>query len=275
MKNIKIAAPLYILREECKKDLFSVLEKLKSLGFEGIEFLGFFGKKPEDIRNKMDELGLIAIGNHVDYYDFKKDIKGTIQVHKVIGCNYITIGGLPKEKFPDKALTEQYIADVNYIGRCCLEQGITLLYHNHDKELVYKTNGTYFLEEILDQVPAENLAFEPDLGWMAIGGAKPEYFLDKYSERCKIIHLKDYYAKDTLKIGNVLELEDRKGDKEHSFFEFRPVGYGILNIPALMKSILNCKPQWLLADHDLAYERDSYYDLKISLEYIKNLLLQE
>jgi sugar phosphate isomerase/epimerase len=272
MNHIKIAAPLYILRKECEKDLFLVLENLKNLGFEGIEFLGFFGKKPEDIRIKMEELGLIAVGNHVDYYEFMKDVEGTIKVHKEICCKFITIGGLPKEKFPDKAFTEQYFADVNYIGRCCQKQGITLLYHNHDRELLYKTEGKYFLEEILDQVPAENLAFEPDLGWMAIGGAKPEYFLDKYGDRCKIIHLKDYYAEDIANIGNISELEGRKGDKEHSFFEFRPVGYGILGIPALMKRVLNCKPQWLLADHDLAYERDSYYDLRISLEFIKNLL---
>jgi len=51
------------------------------------------------------------------------------------------------------------------------------------------------------------------------------------------------------------------------------VGYGILNFPGLLNKIKACEPKWLLADHDLAYERDSYFDLKISLEYMKNLIL--
>ncbi len=273
MKHVKLAAPLFILREECEKDLFSVLEKLKGLGFEGIEFLGFFGNEPKKIREKLDQLKLEAVGNHVDYYEFKKDIDGTIARHKEVGCRFITINGLPKEKFSDWNLVNQYLEDVNRIGKCCRENGITLLYHNHDRELAYKSEDKYFLEVILDHVPAENLAFEPDLGWMAIGGASPVYFLDEYRQRCPIIHLKDYYAEDITKVGNVFELNSQKGDAQHSFFEFRPTGYGIANIPSLMKQIRSCSPEWILADHDLAYGRDSYFDLKISLDYIRNLLI--
>ena len=43
MKNIRMASPLYILREECARDLDAVLCRLSELGFDGIEFLGFFG----------------------------------------------------------------------------------------------------------------------------------------------------------------------------------------------------------------------------------------
>ncbi|WMJ88956.1 sugar phosphate isomerase/epimerase family protein [Anaerocolumna sp. MB42-C2] len=273
MKNVKIAAPLYILREECEKDLFSVLEKLKTIGFDGIEFLGFFKKTPEEIRDKLEQLNLKAVGNHVDYSEFVKDVNTTIKIHKEIGCQFITITGLSKEQFTDNALVSKYISDVKEIGKLCRENGITLLFHNHDRELAYKMKDKYYLEEILDSIPKELLSFEPDLGWIAIGGGKPEYFLAKYKSRCPIIHLKDFYAMDLSSIGDVFDLNNQKGDAGHSHFEFRPVGYGILNIPALMELIKDCNPSWLLADHDLAYERDSYFDLKISLDYIKNLLL--
>ncbi|QHQ61671.1 TIM barrel protein [Anaerocolumna sedimenticola] len=273
MKNVKIAAPLYILREECEKDLFSVLEKLKEIGFDGIEFLGFFGKTPGDIHDNLEQLNLKAVGNHVDYYEFIKDINTTIKIHKEIGCQFITVGGLPKEQLADSTLVSKYIKDTKEIGMLCSENGITLLFHNHDRELSGKINDKYYLEEILDSIPEEVLSFEPDLGWIAIGGGSPEYFLDKYQNRCPVIHLKDFYAKDIPGIGNVFELNNQKGDALHSHFEFRPVGYGVLNIPSLMNRIKACNPSWLLADHDLAYDRDSYFDLKISLDYIKNLLL--
>lgn len=273
MKNTKFAAPLYIFRKECEKDLYDVLKKLKEIGFEGIEFLGFFGKEPEELRNKLEELHLKAIGNHVDYHEFIKDIKGTIQLHKVIGCSFITVTGLNKEEFTQADKADEYLTNVENIGKACREEGLTLLYHNHDKELQVKIKDKFYLEEVLDNISEEYLSFEPDLGWMAIGGGAPDYFLEKYKERCKVIHLKDYYALNTEDIGDVSTLGENKGGLEHSYFEFRPVGYGILNFPLLLDKIKDCKPEWLLADHDLAYERDSYLDLKISLEYMKNLVL--
>ncbi|MDF2540498.1 MAG: sugar phosphate isomerase [Herbinix sp.] len=267
----KIASPLYILREECAEDLYGVLKKIKNLGFDGVEFLGFFGKDPKEISLKLKELNLTAIGNHVDYEEFKKDTDGVISSHKELGCNYITITGPNKQLLPDSTVIDTYIKDVTRIGKLCKDSGITLLYHNHDHELKYNIGESYLLEEILDRVPAEILSYEIDLGWIAIGGGDPAYFLDKYQKRCPIIHLKDFYAEDIKHVGNVHELGPKKGDENYSYFEFRPVGYGIANLPAFAKQIQLCNPEWLLADHDLAYERDSYEDLKISLEYIKNL----
>ncbi|MDR2568761.1 MAG: hypothetical protein LBD23_00505, partial [Oscillospiraceae bacterium] len=65
VKNmVKIGSPLFILMEECKKDLMGVLERLAEIGFDGVEFLGLFGHKPTDIKNKLDSCGLIAVGDH-------------------------------------------------------------------------------------------------------------------------------------------------------------------------------------------------------------------
>ena len=273
MSITKIASPLYIVRHECEKDLFSVLEKIKAMGYEGVEFLGFFGKSPSEIREKLNELDLLAVGNHVDYFEFLKDIDTNINIHKEVGCKYITISGLPKEKITDHNMLTEYIYNITTIGNRCNENGITLLYHNHDHELKSVMNNKFLLEEILDRTPAESLSYEPDLGWIAIGGAEPEYFLDKYKDRCKVIHLKDYYAEDIAMVGNVHELNDQKGNADHSFFEFRPTGYGIANLPSLADKVMACNPEWIVADHDLSYERDSYFDLKISFEFIKNLIM--
>ena len=39
--TIRMASPLYIVRQDCEKDLFAVLRRLAEAGFDGIEFLGF------------------------------------------------------------------------------------------------------------------------------------------------------------------------------------------------------------------------------------------
>jgi len=48
-----------------------------------------------------------------------------------------------------------------------------------------------------------------------------------------------------------------------------------MNNAGLYALSLQCDPlpEWVVMDHDCAYERDSYFDLKISLEYFKNLMM--
>ena len=118
----------------------------------------------------------------------------------------------------------------------------------------------------------EDLRFEPDLGWIFYTGASPEDYLKKYAHRCPVIHLKDVYARDLTLAGNSLCLGTKKADPEKGYFEFRPLGYGMLNLPKLMPACLKCAPEWMVLDHDLAYERDSFMDLKLSLDYTKTLL---
>ena len=90
----KIGSPLYILRNECEKDLMAVIERLAEIGFGGIEFFGFFGNKPEDIKRKLDSCGIEAIGDHVPvpFDDFAKNIERIIEEHCEIGCGHITTG---------------------------------------------------------------------------------------------------------------------------------------------------------------------------------------
>lgn len=272
MKKILMASPLFILRRECAGDLFAVLDKIGALGFDGVEFLGFFGKTAQSVRQRMADLRMAPVGNHVNYNEFAQDTDGVIDFHQKAGCRYITVGGIPGEMLPGTGGFSEAVRQLTRIGRACRGAGLTLLYHNHAFELAQKVNGKYMLEAILDETPEDCLAFEPDLGWMAIGGADPAYFLDKYKSRCPVIHLKDFYASDISKIGDPGDLDEKRGTAERGHFEFRPVGYGVANIPGYINRVLDCSPEWIVMDHDLAYGRDSFDDLKLSLSYTRNLI---
>lgn len=271
-ENVLLASPLYILRDECGKDLPEVLARLADAGFQGVEFLGFFGESAGAVHDRMEELKLTPVGNHVPYTELAADTVGVIDFHAKAGCRYLTVGGIPEEGLPGGRDFAGTVKQLTRIGKACRESGITLLYHNHAFELARKVQGRYMLEVILDETPGDCLSLEPDLGWMAIGGADPAYFLDRYRTRCPVIHLKDFYASDISRIGDAAGLGARRGTEENAFFEFRPVGYGIANIPQYINQVLACGPEWLVMDHDLAYERDSYEDLRLSLEYVRRLL---
>ena len=265
MNKIKMASPLYILREACARDLMGVLERLAELGFDGVEFLGFFGHSAQAVRARMDALGMQALGNHVPYRELTAGPEAVLDFHKEVGCEYLTVAELPEGDLMPVAETLAPIA------RMAGERGIRLLFHNHARELYPEADGSRMLDRLMAAVPAEVMALEPDLGWMEIGGADPADYLLRYWDRCPVIHLKDYYAKGGPLTGIQGDIPER-GDESRGCFEFRPVGYGILNVPKLMPLCLACDPKWMVMDHDLAYDRDSYEDLKVSLDYTRALL---
>ena len=239
----KIGSPLFILREECAKDLMAALEKIAGLGYGGVEFLGFFGHKPAAIKNKLDSCGLAAIGDHVAFDEFSANTQKVIDEHKEIGCGFIAVGAPPAF---DKRATET----IEQIGEKVNASGMKLLYHNHAEEVRNKT-----LEYIFDNTRPDLLYCELDLGWIGIGGGAPAYYLGKYKNRCPVLHFKDYIETD-------------------GGFLFRPTGYGVMPNAGLYKASRECgsPPEWYIMDHDLAYGRDPYFDLRISLEYFKNLM---
>ena len=256
--NIKIASPLYILREEASADLWKVMERLAEIGFDGIEFLGLFGKNPREIRVKLDSLGMSALGDHVSLTDLMRDAEQIIEDRNIMGCSYLTIGWPSQEigtSHPDfeKTLEEMAVAAAK-IKSC----GMTPLYHNHAFE--FYASETKWIEKLFAAAAENGLCFEPDLGWIAVTGEAPAEYLKKHRAICPVIHLKDIY----------METPVTAPDKGQ--FTFRPTGFGNLNLPDLMPLCLDCKPEWFVIDHDLAYERDSYEDLRKSLEYTKLLL---
>lgn len=269
MKKIKMASPLYILRNDCEKDLAGVLKKLAQIGFDGIEFLGFFGHSAEHVKQMLDENGLTALGNHVPYQDLVNDGDNILAYHQAIGCSYLTVSDIPLDDFPSVSV------QLDKLSQKAAANGIRLLYHNHDQELIEQTNGQDNLSYIMDNTNPNTLALEPDLGWIEIGGGDAALFLTRYVDRCPVIHLKDYYASDNRLLGRVREFVPERGTAQRGHFEFRPTGYGVLNLPKLMPLCLKCNPEWFVMDHDLAYERDSYTDLKLSLEYTQALLAMQ
>lgn len=269
MSKIRMASPLYIVREECAKDLSAVLAKLSGIGFEGVEFLGFFGHGAQDVKKMLADNGLLALGNHVPYQELISDAEQILDFHHEVGCAYLTVSNVPLDDFAGVC------AQLDALAALARERGIRLLYHNHDQELIESTDGVQNLAWIMDHTKPETLALEPDLGWMEIGGGDPAWYLQRYRDRSPVIHLKDYYATDNRLLGRVREFVPARGTAERGCFEFRPVGFGVLNLPRLMPLCLACRPEWLVMDHDLAYERDSYEDLRISLEYTKALLAMQ
>ena len=65
---MKIAVQLYSLRDIIKgsgEELLAILPKIKALGYDGVEFAGYFGVDAATLRAALDSAGLVAVGTHI------------------------------------------------------------------------------------------------------------------------------------------------------------------------------------------------------------------
>ncbi|MDR3086117.1 MAG: sugar phosphate isomerase/epimerase [Christensenellaceae bacterium] len=269
MSKVQIGSPLYIVREQCQRDLFAAIQKLKEVGFDGIEFQGFFGKGAKETRQCLDDLGLQALGSQLSVARLREDARGTFDFHRTVGISLMTVAGYSADELLNQ--TGKVVDEIAGLSAIAKEYGIRLLYHNHDWEVIEKKDGKTAMETLLDAADPSILQVEPDIGWMESTQADAAYYLSKYKGRCPIIHIKDYYTSNHDLLGRVHDFLPARGPKERGEFEFRPAGYGVCNLPRLLPYCIESSPEWYVTDHDMAYERDPFFDLKLGLDYMRAL----
>ena len=274
--DIKLGYQIYSAREEAEKDLAAVCAKLKEFGYDGVEFAGFYGYTAEQINDILNANGLVAVSSHVPYVSIVEDMAGTIAFHKAIGCKFIAVPYLDEQTRPGAPGFAAAIRNIAKFGAMCKAEGIQLLYHNHDFEFI-KLSGQYGLDFLYDAIPAELLATELDTCWVNVAGENPAAYIRKYAGRCPVVHLKDFIgAKKEGEVLYALIKSDGSDDvkveqKDEPAFDFRPVGYGKQDIPAIIAAGLESGAQWFIVEQDRSSERPPLDAAKMSCDYVRGL----
>src|SRR5690554_7618180 len=80
---------------------------------------------------------------------------------------------------------------LNEVSRKLADEGYRISYHNHDFELHVQVEGKTALEYMLEPVQSNAILAEIDVYWVKKAGLDPLAFIQPYSNRMPIIHLKD------------------------------------------------------------------------------------
>ena len=107
----KIGLQFWSIREEMEKDLLGMIEKVAKMGYTGAQFAGFFDHSPEDVKARMDEVGIIAAGAHVQINELENQLDETLKYHETIGNNLIIVPFLPENM---RTTAEDYKRQRNY-----------------------------------------------------------------------------------------------------------------------------------------------------------------
>jgi sugar phosphate isomerase/epimerase len=273
MKQFPVAYQVYSARDEAQADLKAVLTELKAQGYKGVEFAGFYGHSAQEVKAMLDEVGIEAVSSHVPFQSIAQDMFGVIAYHQTIGCKYIAVPYLDDATRPGSAGFSSVIAQIYTFGGLCRAAGITLLYHNHDFEFV-TLSGQFGLDFLYSAVSADLLATELDTCWVKYAGQDPAAYIEKYAGRCPVVHLKDYVGVRGDRQPYALIQADGEDDgtaQNDVPFEFRPVGHGCQNFPAILAAAEKSGAHWVVVEQDLSLTRPPLEAARMSIEYLKSI----
>ena len=245
---LPIAVQVYSVRDDAAADLRATLQSIKNMGYDGIEFAGLYGNSPADIKAMCAEIGLTPISAHVPYLDMLADPKGVLSRYAEIGVKFVAVPYLTEEYRPGTEKFPEVVKNVEMLGKVAKELGIQLLYHNHDFEFA-KIDGKYALDVLYDTVPADYLKTELDVCWVNVGGEVPADYIRKYSGRAPVVHLKDFHGEKSEDMYELIGINSA-APKRPGNFEFRPVGSGLNDFPAILAAAAEAGAEWVVVEQD-------------------------
>lgn len=251
MNKLPVAVQLYSVRDAMERDVKGTLQQIKQMGYDGVEFASLHGVDPAAMREMLEEIGLVPVARHLSMEEWQGG-QSAIDLHKVLGCQYMVIPYLSEEYRPGGASFESTLEQIRGVGKLCSQNGIPLLYHNHEFEFDLMPNGQTGLDYMYQVIPADVLQTELDLCWVAVAGKSPVKYLERYRNRCPLVHVKDYSMDGTA-------------------MRHQPLGRGTQDIPGILDAAVQCGAKWVVVEQDEPEGEDSLDVVRISREYLRTL----
>ena len=252
LKVLPIALQVFSVRQEMEYDFEGTMRQVKCMGYDNVELCYQHDISAGTIRKTLDALNLHAVSTHVPYEDLNANTAGIINTFREIGCKYIVIPNLAKQHQPGGAEYSKALDDIYKIGSTCADNGITLLYHNHDEEFNIMPDGRYGLDHLYANTSSKLLQAQLDTGWIKYAGFNPADFIERYKMRVPVIHLKDFRTQDNA-------------------IEFMPIGHGVQDIPSILTAAVACGVELIVVEQDYSLVQTPLEAVEKSRNYLHKL----
>lgn len=188
--SIPLGVQLYSVRTEAENDLPGTLQKIAKMGYDGVEFAGFYGHSATEIKQWLDNNGLQSCGSHTQLTALSpENFEATVEFNKTLGNKYLVVPWLPEEMRSDwKQIADKF----NELSEQLKPHGMLVGYHNHDFEF-QPVNGQ-IPWDIFAQNTHPEVILQLDTGNCMHGGADALETLKRYPGRAITVHLKEYSA---------------------------------------------------------------------------------
>jgi len=194
VKNAKpprLGVQLYCLRDDCAKDLAGTIGKAAEMGYDGVEFAGYFGHPAREIRKMLSDSGIAVAGTHIPFETLLGDeLMKTVDFNLETGNSLLIVPGLREEHRSSLDAWKRTAGTLNDIASKIAGQGLRLGYHNHTVEFAKMDGQVPY--ELLFSLTRPEFLMQLDLGLAEEAGMDAVGLLKRYPGRGYSIHAKEY-----------------------------------------------------------------------------------
>ena len=210
---VQKAVQQFMLGSVLKNDasVKETLAAIKAAGYDSIELCGFMlhpmgflvrmltkaAGMPVGSGGNLDweslvkESGLDVVSVHQDLGSIERDPKAVAEEAKRFGTDTVVITGMYRFDYGDETAVHDLAKRLNEAGKSLAEQGIRLLYHNHNCELRKVNPQKCAYDILLEETDPEYIDFEFDSYWFTEGGADAKQWMHRLGSRMKLWHIND------------------------------------------------------------------------------------
>lgn len=261
---------LFTLFGVIEQDVTGTLKKVKDIGYSELESAfsmkpKYYGMTGKEFAALTKDIGLAWRSHHVLGTPFvlppdakvpdsfknmekPKDLSNNAQelVDDVAstGIKYIVCASIDIST-GDKVKSS--IDTLNKAGELAQKVGLTLCYHNHDKEFA-TVDGIVPYDLFLTQL-SPSIKMELDLAWVAKAGKDPVDIFRKNPGRFPMWHVKDFNS---------------------DFTQLQPVGKGVIDFKKIFAEAKTAGLEHAFVEHDMP--QDAFASITDSMTYLKTIL---
>ncbi|WP_080873389.1 sugar phosphate isomerase/epimerase family protein [Oceanobacillus timonensis] len=222
---------LYSVREAAADNLVETISLAADMGYQGIQFAGFFQTPAKKLKRLMDDKRIDAAGSHTGLDELVGDkLKETMAYNQEIGNSLLICPWLPEKDRKTKEDYQRTAEKLNEIGQRCKDNGMTFAYHNHHFEFETFGGETGF-DLLFGQTDPEFVQIELDCFWATYAGYEPTDIINKYGNRIVSLHIKD-----------MKEENEKKRSIE--------IGSGILDLKTLLRVGKEHDVEWFIVEQE-------------------------
>jgi len=194
-----------------EKNASMTLKRIKDAGYDGIELNSFMihptsmmvramtkaagmptGKGGKlDWHRLIEDAGLEVASVHTDLGSLERDVLSVAKEVKSFDTNTAVITGMYRFDYTDEREVNNLAKRLNEAGKRLRDEGVRLLYHNHNVELLNVTKENRAYDILIDMTDKEYVNFEFDSFWFTDGGADAKEWMRRLGTRMKLWHVTD------------------------------------------------------------------------------------
>lgn len=195
----------------------ATLQRIRAAGYDGLELNRFMihptslmvrmmtkaagmptGKGGKlDWKKLLREADLSVVSLHADLGSLEREADAVAAEARELGTDKLVITGMYRFDYSDEKAVRELASRLNRAGEGLRNAGLSLLYHNHNVELLPVKPGLRAYDILISDTDPELVNFEFDSYWFTDGGADAKEWMRRLGKRMKLWHVTDRGARQS------------------------------------------------------------------------------